>query len=160
MRTLDFIDAVKRQQDISSDYACAQVLGLTRAQLSRYRTGRDYFGDETAVKVADMLKMDAGYVMACIHAERSSNPDIRTRWKGVAERLKAAGLAAVMAFLAVVGVGVAPAPADAHTPSLGWCLYIMSNGLFQTLTALCGRANRALAAALTCRQIVLRGYTC
>lgn len=147
MRTLDLIDALKRHHDISSDYAAAQALGITRSELSKYRHGKAYLGDETAVKVADMLGMDAGYVMACMHAERASNPDVRTRWQGVAERLKAAGLAAVMAFLALVGVGVAPAPADAHTPSLGGCLYIMSNWLFQTFTALCRRANRPTAYA-------------
>lgn len=140
MRTLDFIDAVKRQHAISSDYACAQVLGLTRAQLSRYRNGRDYFGDETAVKVADMLKMDAGYVMACIHAERASNPDVRTRWEGVAARLQRAGLAAVVAVLAVVCLGVAPSPADAQTLKTGERLYIMSNAIrrfLATLRTLC-----------------------
>jgi hypothetical protein len=113
MRTLDFIDAVKRHREISSDYACAQALGLTRAQLSRYRNGRDFFGDETAVKVADMLGLDAGYVMACIHAERASNPEIKVRWEGVAARLQRAGLGVVVAVLAVFLVGIAPTPADA-----------------------------------------------
>lgn len=136
MRTLDFIDAVKRHREISSDYACAQVLGITRSQLSRYRNGRDYFGDETAVKVADMLGMDAGYVMACIHAERASNPEIRVRWEGVAARLQRAGLAAVVAVLAVVCVGVAPSPADAQTLKTGERLYIMSNAIRRILATL------------------------
>lgn len=160
MRTLDLIDALKRHRDISSDYATAQVLGITRSELSKYRHGKAYLGDETAVKVADMLGIDAGYVMACMHAERASNPDVRTRWQGVADRLRAAGMAAVMAFLAVLCVGVAPSPADAHPRFEGVRLYIMSNALLLTLTAFCGRANRALGRALTCRQIVLREYTC
>lgn len=160
MRTIELLDAVKRHHDISSDYAAAKVLGLTRAQVSKYRLGQGCFGDETAVKAADMLGIDAGYVMACMHAERASNPDVCNRWHGVAERLRAAGLAAVMAFLAVVGVGVAPAPADAHPLSVGGRLYLMSNWLLQTFTALCRRANRPTARVLMCRQIALREYTC
>lgn len=142
MRTLDFIDAVKRHRQISSDYACAQALGLTRAQLSNYRQGKGALGDETAVKVADMLGMDAGYVMACMHAERASNPEIRVRWEGVAARLQRAGLAAVVAVLAVFLVGVAPSPADAATPRIGEpSVYYVKwlRGLVATLCRLAGR---------------------
>jgi hypothetical protein len=113
MRTLDLIDALKRHRKIPSDYACAQTLGITRSELSKYRHGKAYLGDETAVKVADMLGLDAGYVMACMHAERASNPEIKVRWEGVAARLQRAGLAAVAAVLAVFLVGIAPTPADA-----------------------------------------------
>lgn len=160
MKTIDFLDAIKSRHQITSDYAVAQLLGLTRQRVSHYRNGRDSLGDETAMKVADALGIDAGYVIACAHAERAQLPELRRTWEGIADRLRAAGLAAVMAFVAVVGVGVAPAPADAHPLSVGGRLYIMSNWLLQTFTALCRRANRPTARVLMCRQIALREYTC
>lgn len=119
MNTIDLLDAVRRRHHLPSDYAAAKLLGLTPQQLSKYRNGKDYPGDDAAMKIAEALQIDAGWVLACVHADRAENGPARLVWEGIAARLKRAGLAAVVAVLAVVCVGVAPSPADARTLEQG-----------------------------------------
>ena len=106
MKTLEFIDALKRQHSITSDYAAAQLLGLTRSQLSRYRNGKDYPSDDMAMKIADLMGLDPGYVVACIHAERAATEPTRQLWAGIAKRLERAGLAAALAVFMLLGVAI------------------------------------------------------
>lgn len=90
MKTQEMLDAVKSRAGISSDYAAAQLLGVTRAQMSRYRNGKDYPGDDQAMKIADLLAIDAGFIVSCIHAERASTDTTRALWEGIARRLNPA----------------------------------------------------------------------
>ncbi len=102
MKTVEFLDALKRQHSIESDYGVSKLLGITRQRLSNYRSGRDFFGDEIASQVAQMLGLDPGYVMACAHAERAATAEIRAVWESVAAKL------------AGVGAVAAPAPSKAQ----------------------------------------------
>lgn len=88
MKTVDFLDAVKARHNLPSDYAAAKFLGLTQAQVSRYRTRQDTFGDAMAVKVAGLLELPADYVLACIHSERTSDAELSKIWAGLADKLK------------------------------------------------------------------------
>lgn len=84
--TIDFLDAVKARKHVVSDYALAPVLGITRAQVSRLRNGKDYFGDSTAIQVARLLEIEPGYVAACAHAERAKSEDEKALWTSVLRR--------------------------------------------------------------------------
>lgn len=98
MKTVDFLDALKRVHALPSDYAAAQILGITRAQVSKYRNGRDFMGDEVALKVAELLALEPGYVAACAHAERAASEGARSMWESVAKRLQGAGVAGAVAL--------------------------------------------------------------
>lgn len=90
MKTVDFLDALKRQHKLSSDYALAELLGISRQKVSNYRRGADTFGEETAVKVAELGGWRAGYVFACgaeERAERTKRPAVRKAWHEVAKAL-------------------------------------------------------------------------
>lgn len=115
MKTVELIDAVRERHHLPSDYAAAALLGLTRSQLSRYRNGKDFLGDEQAAKVAELLEMDAGYVVACVHAERAKTPSVRVLWEGVAKKLERAGVAALAVFLSLWIGGGPDAGAQAAT---------------------------------------------
>ena len=110
MRTVDFLDDMKRRYGIRSDYALSKSSGISQANISRYRNGGT-FDDEVAIKVAEILELDPGYVLACIQAERSKRPQVRDAWEKIARGLAAS--------LAAVFVGVAsPQPSQASpTPS-------------------------------------------
>ena len=55
--------------------------------------------DEYALKVADLLGLEGGYVLACIAAERSKNERVKKAWAWWADHKS---LAAVLAVLAVL----------------------------------------------------------
>ena len=95
--TTDFLDAVKAKTGLSSDYAIAKILGVTHQTVSRYRVGKDFLGNSTAIKVAVILEIDAAIVIACAHAERARSEQERELWEHI---VKALG-----------GLGVAPLPA-------------------------------------------------
>ena len=121
--TVEFLDALRARLDIKSDYALRLSLDVTKAAVSDYRTGKSHFSDEVALRVAALLDLDPGYVLACIHAERTKRPLVRDAWEKVARGL-AASLAAVF-----VGVSspspsqAAPLPSSAAENST---VYIMS----------------------------------
>lgn len=101
--TLEFISDIKSKYGIESDYAAAKLLGVTKTTMSHYRNGKGLLGDDSAMKIAQLLELDPGYVLACIAAERSKQPEVKAAWKHTAEMLY--GLAAVFTFLAVLPIG-------------------------------------------------------
>lgn len=94
MKTVDFLDAIKERYQLPSDYAAAALLGVSRARISTYRTDKAAMGEEIAPKVAELLGLDAGYVLACLQAERSRDPATKKLWEGAADTLKRAAAAA------------------------------------------------------------------
>lgn len=111
--TNEFLDQVKARYGLKSDYALAGKLGLTRSMVSAYRNGKRMLGEEVAVKVADLLELPPGYVLACIEAERSHVPAIRKAWEDLADLVKRHGAAAAVAL------AVAPALALESAARLG-----------------------------------------
>lgn len=87
-----FLDLIRNKKALPSDYAVGKLLGVSTQQISRYRNGLDGFSDEKAEQVAGILGMEAGYVMACSHAQRSKKPAQRASWLRVAALLAASML--------------------------------------------------------------------
>lgn len=114
--TIDFIDSVKAMHKLPSDNAVAALLGLSRAQLSKYRSGKDFMSDATAVKVAELLHLDAGYVVACIHMERATTNPNRELWRSIANRLQQGAHALALAVFAMLFSGGPDGGALAATP--------------------------------------------
>lgn len=107
MGTIEFLDRVRQAHSISSDYALAKRLDLTPQQISKYRSKKDHMGDETAARVAELLALDPGFVVATIHAERARTEAGRALWQGIAARLERAGVAAA-AFVVLLGFSGTP----------------------------------------------------
>lgn len=121
--TIDFLEAVKSKRGGISDYALAKVLGVSQQLISKYRTRMIFLGDPVALRVAELLEIDAGYVMACVHQERAKTESERAAWSSIVERL--GGLAASV----VVGVALfgSPAPAQASPSVTGDNLYYVKS---------------------------------
>lgn len=85
MRTIDFLDLLKRHFGVTSDYAIAKRLDVTPQAVSKYRKGTALPDDSTAVKWAILLNMDPLFVLASINAEREKNPAVREQWERLAE---------------------------------------------------------------------------
>lgn len=121
--TCDFLDAIKARHGLPSDYALAAKIGITRSSVSRLRNHKDTLGDSTAIKVAELLEIDAGYVAACAHAERAKRADEKALWQSIMQKL---GSAAALVLIGIGGLSApSPAQADEHQRNDG--IGIMSN---------------------------------
>ena len=118
--TIEFLDALKIKLGVSSDYALAAKLGITRAAVSGYRTGRDCFGDEMAVTVGELLGINPAFVMACAHAERAKAGKVKNYWIAAAERMAAA------VFLAVC-IGLFIQPQQAYAQGFSTAAYMQTD---------------------------------
>lgn len=119
--TLHFLDAVKARHSLPSDYALAPLLRITRSEVSRLRNGKNYLGDSTAIRVAELLAIDSGIVIAAVHAERAKSDQERTAWTSIFEKL--GGLAALV-LIGIGGLSAAP-PAQASDANNSGTIRIM-----------------------------------
>lgn len=95
--SLQFLEAVRARHGLTSDYQLSKFLGISRERVSRYRHGRDYLGEETAIKVAEALNLPAAHVLTCVAAERSKSDAARAAWRQAAAAT-AAGLLLALAL--------------------------------------------------------------
>lgn len=86
MNTIEYLQAVKTRLDITSDYALAARLGITRSAVSKLQQGGVSFSDDVALTIADILNVHPLQVIAAANAERAKTPEQRARWSGVMEK--------------------------------------------------------------------------
>lgn len=121
--TIEFLDELKARNGGISDYAVAKILGVTHQTISKYRVGKDYLGDSTAIRVAQLLEIDPAIIVAAMHAERAKSEDEKTVWREIFEKL--GGVAASV----VIGIAAYPLPVQpAQAASVSAeSMYIMLN---------------------------------
>lgn len=122
--TVEFLDAVKAKTGLPSDYAIAPVLGVTRSAVSKYRNGKDFLGEETALRVAHILDLEPAAVLAAIQAEKAKTDEGKAAWKLIYEKL--GGIAASVAMAAILFPG-SPTPASAATKELSNSVYYVKS---------------------------------
>jgi transcriptional regulator with XRE-family HTH domain len=106
--TVEFLDECKQRLEIARDTDLAAALGVTKSQISLFRSGSNYLGDESARRVAEVLGIEPAYVIACAYAERARDPKIKDVWVKMAQAF------ATIALAAGVSVG-APTTSEART---------------------------------------------
>lgn len=87
MKPLEYLDAAKAALDIESDYALAKHLGVTKAALSALRNGKAGIGEELAIRLADILHIDAFEIIAAASLERAKSDRARALWASVQQRI-------------------------------------------------------------------------
>lgn len=88
MKAAAWIDKVKAARGWDSDYRVSKELGLGRQTVSTYRSRADATMDEeTAIKVAQALGVDAAGVIIDQVAERSKSPEVSSALHKVANSL-------------------------------------------------------------------------
>lgn len=85
MNTLEYLQAVKTRAGITSDYALAAKLGITRSAVSKLQQGGSSFSDDVALAVAEILEVHPLQVIADANAERAKTPEMRARWLSLIE---------------------------------------------------------------------------
>lgn len=99
--TVEFIDAAKARLQPPTDYQLARHLGISPNRVSNWRTGRNTFDEEIAVKIAELIERDPGYVLTCIAAERSTRVAVKRAWQSAAKKIGAAVVTILAAVVAV-----------------------------------------------------------
>jgi len=98
MKTLsEYIDKLK---DVTgSDYATAKALGITKQSVSVIRKGGN-IKDETAIKIADLLKIERNEVLIAAAIARSTG-EVKTTWETISRMSGIMGV--VMGTALIVG---------------------------------------------------------
>lgn len=79
MKASDWIDRVKAAKGWESDYRAAKELGITQAAVSRIRVTNDAtLSEETAIKVANALGINAASVVLDQLAQRTKSEPLRS----------------------------------------------------------------------------------
>lgn len=112
--SIHFLDSIKKRYQLPSDYAVHKLLGVSRENISSIRNRRSTFGPETAIKVADLLGLPRGYVVACCEVERAKSDDLKAVW---ADMAKSALGCILLALSSAVSVG--PGTANAAGTGTG-----------------------------------------
>ncbi|WP_151446716.1 helix-turn-helix domain-containing protein [Lacisediminimonas profundi] len=80
MNTQDYLSALREKLGVSTDYALAKALGVSKQAAGRWSKGLSGFDDETAKRVASLLGIHPGFVMLDMHRERAANDETRAVW--------------------------------------------------------------------------------
>ncbi|WP_072429694.1 helix-turn-helix domain-containing protein [Chitinimonas taiwanensis] len=107
--TLEYLDEWKEAQGITSDYAAAAKLGVTRSAISNWRKGRAGMDDYTAAQVAAGLGIEAIEVISAANAEREHDELKKEFWINL-YRTVAQSMAAVTTGKTVLAAAMKKAP--------------------------------------------------
>lgn len=95
MKTIkDYLDDLKEKT--GSDYKTAQKLNIDKSAISNIRK-RHLMSDETAIKIANALEIDAGEVLVAAAMARSKG-EIKTKWEEVMKKISIAACFAMLLF--------------------------------------------------------------
>lgn len=144
MNITELLDAANAAHG-TNDYRLAKLLEVRASAIANYRAGRAKPNDEIAQRLAELAGMDAGYVLASIHAERAADESTATLWRQIAARLRQGGSVAAGVILAAAIGGAGAPEARAMTRQAGEVSTSPSQLTPYTLARLARRARRALA---------------
>ena len=83
MNTNDYLTAIRSKLGVSTDYAVAKALGVSKQAAGRWSKGLSGFDDVTAQRVAAILEMHPGLVMLDMHRERAKTPAEQSIWQDI-----------------------------------------------------------------------------
>lgn len=78
--TLQYLDAVKAKHGLTSDYQLAKALGLRQSAISGYRAGRSHPDDTIALRIAELLGINAMEIISAANVERAKTKETRGIW--------------------------------------------------------------------------------
>lgn len=113
--TRELLEAAKTAHAIPSNYRLARVLGVTDNTLGNWQSGRSIPNTALAMRLAEMAGRDPAIVVAELAAERAQDDDERDLWRGIAARLRQAGMACLVGAVMVLGAPPEARAFEAHS---------------------------------------------
>ncbi|MFZ6639223.1 helix-turn-helix domain-containing protein [Undibacterium sp. TC4M20W] len=83
MNTIEYLNLAKEKLGITSDYALAQRLGVTRSYMSKLMAGKCHLSDELAQAVAAIIGFHSGIVVLDMHRQRATSPADVNLWNEI-----------------------------------------------------------------------------
>ena len=159
--TRQYVADAKRRLDISSDYALAKALGITKQSVALLASGRSVMNNTTAAKVAEILELEPLQVIADCELERGSSPELWKRIRAAAAIAGAALLYALMAERSAFDIAwfSAALPMDASVLAFVHGMFNVTThcAIFGAMVALAALASIA-AARLRCAHAPRRCF--
>lgn len=121
-RVNDLLDRDRERGQIESDNKLAELFGVTRQAVSKWRMGDAYPSDDNITRLAKIAKEAEEYWLIAITAERADEP-ARSAWERAAKRLASAAII----LLAALPHTSKAAPYGYAEPEPGIC--IMRNAM-------------------------------
>lgn len=87
MKAFEWIDRVKKERGIDSDYAAAKLLGIGKQTISTYRAKGSTLDENASISVAKLLGIPPAGVVLDQAAERTKTPEIRAALLAEASRI-------------------------------------------------------------------------
>jgi ribosome-binding protein aMBF1 (putative translation factor) len=91
--TIEYLEDAKEKLGVSSDYALAKKLEISRFAVSRYQAGQRVIDDMTATKIANVLGIDPFTVIAQANLEREKSEQGKKFWMDVLSRVATVAIA-------------------------------------------------------------------
>jgi len=87
LKTPEYLDLARQKLTLPSDYALQKPLGVTKQQLSRWRTGVDSFSNVAALRIAELTGLRAERVLVEAQLEKAKTPEERAVWESILEKI-------------------------------------------------------------------------
>jgi hypothetical protein len=84
---VELLNAARKFGPVQSDYRLARDVGVGDTAMYTYRHGGRVPADDVAVKLAQIAKIPAPYVLNCMAAARAKDPEVRAAFVAAAAAL-------------------------------------------------------------------------
>lgn len=103
MTTLELLTALKAANGGASDYRIAQILGVSKQNVSAWKNGKATMSDPVAIHAAELLGLDPVTVLLDLHIEREREDATSRVWEAMRDRLQTAAMPAVVGLVGYGG---------------------------------------------------------
>lgn len=114
--TTEYLDACKVSLQVESDYALAKKLGISTGGIANYRSARSYPDDQVCAKIAEVLGVEPGVIVAGVQVDRHQADESAATWRWIYEKVSATA-AAVMLGAVLIGPSPAQSRMNAGSPA-------------------------------------------
>lgn len=96
-----YIDDAIAAGRAKNDADIARQCGVSRPTVSRWRSGDRTPDDDEAVKLAELLGIEAGEILAECGAARAKTPETRRAWERIAARMATSSITVCVLIIAI-----------------------------------------------------------
>lgn len=113
-KTIETLNRISQMLGGASDYEVAQHLGVTRATVSKWRTGQGSMSDETALIAASFADQTTPEALLLeMAAERTTSEKAAETYRRIARRLRAAAAVVTLGIASFLGFFLHSPPVQA-----------------------------------------------
>lgn len=113
MKTCEWLDRIKKEFQLVSDYQLAKKLGIRPQRISNYRNNVSHMDDSLALHVENLLDLPAGTVLLDMQAQRTKCSQAAKILRKLSQQISTAA-ASVFLALSMMYTTMAPAPVQAE----------------------------------------------